>query len=205
MSIVFAVIVPHPPILLPFVGSRKDREKTKKTIVEMKKMGDILKEKKCDKIFITSPHPDWGFDVPLYFIANEYRKEIKKILIKDDSPCFYFKKGKDLYNNEVKNSESKIAFIASGDLSHCLKKESPYGFHPDGLKFDEELIDSLKNKKIENILNLNNKYPNSMECGLRSFSFLLGVLSEYGKDYKTKIMSYQYPFGVGYLVLNFEL
>ena len=95
--------------------------------------------------------------------------------------------------------------IASGDLSHCLKEEGPYGFHPDGPKFDKALIESLKKKDIEKILKLDEMYPDAGECGLRSFCFLLGILEASGLDYQPEILSYEGPFGVGYLVANFKL
>ncbi len=209
MEIVFATIAPHPPILLPDVGSEKDGEMVKKTILALESLGDGFKEENPDKLIISSPHPDWGFSVPLYFLANNFQGKIEEILIGSDTPHSYFNKGKELYNNQVKDSKSKIAFIASGDLSHCLKMDGPYEFHPDGPKFDKELKSSLENKNIENILKLNEKYPEAGECGLRSFSFLLGIFEERlkktKKDYKIKIMSYENHFGVGYLVANFKL
>jgi len=48
-------------------------------------------------------------------------------------------------------------------------------------------------------------YPEAGECGLRSFSFLLGILEEAKIDWKAEILSYEAPFGVGYLVANFKL
>ncbi len=35
----------------------------------------------------------------------------------------------------------RVAFIASGDLSHRLKPEAPAGFNPSAHFFDEEVID----------------------------------------------------------------
>ena len=102
-------------------------------------------------------------------------------------------------------TDKKYALIASGDLSHCLKKEGPYGFHPDGPKFDKALIDALKEKNIEKILKLDETYPDAGECGLRSFCFLLGILEESGINYQPEILSCEGPFGVGYLVANFKL
>jgi MEMO1 family protein len=73
------------------------------------------------------------------------------------------------------------------------------------LKFDQELINLLKKKEIKKIINLNKKYPKAAECGLSSFCFSLGILEESGTNYQPEILSYQAPFGVGYLVVNFKL
>ena len=44
---------------------------------------------------------------------------------------------------------------------------------------------------------------NAAECGLRSILILLGILNHI--KFQTKILSYEAPFGVGYLVANLEL
>ena len=201
--IVFASICPHPPIIIPTVGPEGDRKKVKKTITSLETLGKNFKKIKPDSIIISSPHLDWGFNVPLFFLAKDFKGEIIPHLMELESPDYYFEKGKKFYS---KMEESKnYALVASGDLSHCLKEEGPYGFHPDGPKFDKELIDSLKNKDIENILGLDEKYREAGECGLRSFCFILGILEGSGKKWQPKILSYEGPFGVGYLVMNFKL
>jgi len=206
MPIVFAAISPHPPIILPSVGSKEDRLQVKKTIESLELLGKKLKELKPDSIIISAPHPDWGFNVPLFFLAKDFKGEIKTYLIELEPPQFYFEEGKKFYRGltPVKNSK-KVALIASGDLSHCLKEEGPYGFNPDGPKFDKDLIEALKKKDIANILKLDDKYPEAGECGLRSFCFLLGILEASGLDWQPEILSYEGPFGVGYLVANFKL
>ena len=67
------------------------------------------------------------------------------------------------------------------------------------------MIESLKKKDIDAILKLDEMYPEAGECGLRSFCFLLGILEESRINYKPEILSYEGPFGVGYLVANFKV
>jgi aromatic ring-opening dioxygenase LigB subunit len=201
MSLVFAAISSHPPIILPSVGSEKDRAQVKKTIESLEKLGKRLKETKPDSIIISSPHPDWGFNVPLFFLAKDFKGKINTFLMGLEPSQFYFEQGK----KQKLEKDKKYALIASADLSHCLKEDGPYGFQPDGLKFDKELIESLKKKDIEKILKLDNLYPEAGECGLRSICFVLGILEASGMDYKPEILSYEGPFGVGYLVANFKL
>ena len=206
MPIVFAAISPHPPIILPTVGSPEDRAQVKNTIEALEKLGKKLKEVKPDSIIISAPHPDWGFNVPLFFLAKDFEGEIKTVLIGIESPQFYFEEGKKFYRGltPVKNSK-RVALIASGDLSHCLKEEGPYGFNPDGPKFDKALIEYLKKKDRESIFKLDEMFPEAGECGLRSFCFLLGILDASGITWQPEILSYQGPFGVGYLVANFKI
>jgi len=206
MPIIFACLSPHPPIILPSVGSEKDRKQVKKTIESLNSLGHKLKESNPDSIIISAPHPDWGFNVPLHFLAQGFKGEIKTYLMGLEEPKFYFEEGKKFYTKyKIQNTKYKIALIVSGDMSHCLKEEGPYGFNPDGPKYDKALIDALKKKDIETILKLDDLYPEAGECGLRSFCFLLGILEASGISWQPEILSYEGPFGVGYLVANFKL
>ena len=199
----FACISPHPPIILPSVGSKEDRLQVKKTIESLEFLGKRFKEAGPDSIIISAPHPDWGFNVPLFFLTKDFKGEIKTYLIGLESPRFYFEEGKKIYKDL--GGKKKYALIASGDMSHCLKEEGPYGFHPDGPKFDKALIEFLKKKDIKSIFKLDDMFPEAGECGLRSFCFLLGILEASGINWQPEILSYQGPFGVGYLVVNFKL
>ncbi len=205
-KIVFACFSPHPPIILPSVGSKEDREKVKKTIESLEFLGGELKKASPDLIIISSPHPDWGFNVPLFFLAKDFKGKIKTYLMGTEPPQFNFEEGKKLYQKVCGGPTSaKLAIIASGDLSHCLKEDGPYGFQKDGPKFDKDLIESLKKKDINTILKLDEMFPEAGECGLRSICFLLGILEESKINYQPEILSYEGPFGVGYLVANFKL
>jgi len=207
-KIVFAAISPHPPIILPSVGSEDDRLQVKDTIDNLESLGSKLKESDPDQVVISSPHSDWGFNVPLFFLVQQnyqedFPGEIKRYLLGGKNPDFYFQEGKEMYKQL--EEEKKYALIASGDLSHRLKEDGPYGFHPEGPKFDKALINYLKNKDVEKIINLNKEFPNAGECGLRPICFLLGIIEASGADWKTEVLSYEGPFGVGYMVAQIKL
>jgi AmmeMemoRadiSam system protein B len=205
--IVFACFAPHPPLILPSVGSLIDRQKVKKTIESLESLGKTMAKVKPDLIIISSPHPDWGFEVPLYFLSKNYKNKadkIKPILTDFESPQVHFQKGQEIIKNLPKNK--KVAWIASGDMSHRLKEDSPYGFHPSGPQFDQEFIKLLKKKDIQGILNINPKITEEAgQCGLTSFCMLLGALSADKAHWQPEVLSYESPFGVGYLVTNFKI
>ncbi len=196
----FACISPHPPIILPGIGSKEEIGQVKNTVDALRKLGGRLKKIGPDLIVISSPHPDWGFEVPLHFLAKGLRSRVETFQTRTDSPREHFNAGKDYYAKELANSKEKTAIIASGDLSHRLKADGPYGLHPDGAKFDKALIDGLKNIDVAAILALDDKYPEAGECGLRSFCFVLGILKTSQVKWQPEILSYEAPFGVGYLV-----
>lgn len=194
----FAAISPHPPLLLPNVGSKDDKLQVKRTVESLNFLAEEFKKAKPDEIIISSPHPDWGFNVPLYFLAKEFKGAITPYLTEVESPAFYFQQGKEFFSELKQNTA--YALIASGDLSHCLKDDGPYGFHPDGPKFDKALIEHLKQKDVGNILKLDATFPEAGECGLRPICFMLGILEASGINWQAEILSYEAPFGVGYLV-----
>lgn len=203
--LIFACFSPHPPIILPNVGSEADRAQVKKTIDSLEKLGKQLTKAKPDCLLITSPHPDWGFNVPLHFLAKDVRGiEVKAHLTDLESPEVHFNRGKEL----IKNLEyiKRLAWIASGDMSHRLKKDGPYGLHPSGPKFDKEFIELLKKKNIQGILHLPERLVEEAgECGLRSFCQLLGALEGAKVNWQPEVLSYEGPFGVGYLVANLKI
>ena len=202
--IIFACLSPHPPLILPTVGSPADRRKVVKTIKALKSLAPQLAKAKPDLIIISSPHPDWGFEVPLFFLNPKHHSyTIKAILTDFESPQVHFERGKEFIRSLLRATRG--AWIASGDMSHRLKEDGPYGFHPSGPQFDQEFIRLLKNKDIRGILNLNPRLiEEAGECGLRSFSMLLGALTADKTDWQPEILSYEGPFGVGYLVAKLK-
>ncbi|MFA5742656.1 MAG: class III extradiol dioxygenase subunit B-like domain-containing protein [Candidatus Paceibacterota bacterium] len=201
----FACFSPHPPILLPSVGSEADRALLKNTIGSLDSLGKKLEDNGPDLIIISSPHADWGFNVPLHFLAKNFQGQVKTYLTGPESPRFHFEEGRRVYTEAHLESDfKKVALIASGDMSHCLKEDGPYGFNPEGPKFDKDFQEFLVKKELDKILQLNDTYPDAGECGLRSFSFLLGVLDAAKAAYQPGILSYEGPFGVGYLVADFK-
>src|ERR1700682_2777649 len=92
--------------------------------------------------------------------------------------------------------------IASGDLSHRLTPDAPYGFRPEGPVFDRLVIDALRAREWEQIEALDpDLVEEAGECGLRPLAILLGVARAAG--FSSRVLSYEGPFGVGYPVVAF--
>jgi len=99
--------------------------------------------------------------------------------------------------------DRKVAFIASGDLSHYLKG-SHYGYHPEGEVFESKLEKALSEFDAESILNFDiGLIEKAGECGLRSIIIMLGAMD--GLEVKPQILSHEGPFGVGYLIASFQV
>jgi AmmeMemoRadiSam system protein A/AmmeMemoRadiSam system protein B len=92
-----------------------------------------------------------------------------------------------------------VAFVASGDLSHRLKPESPAGYEPAAYHFDEAVVDALRENMPERILEIEHDLRRAAgECGYRSILVALGATRELPPV--CEVLSYEAPFGVGYLV-----
>ncbi|HWI55206.1 MAG TPA: AmmeMemoRadiSam system protein A [Desulfobacteria bacterium] len=93
----------------------------------------------------------------------------------------------------------KAAVIASGDMSHRLTPDAPAGFSAKGRLFDEKIVELLKDKDYKGIINIDRGMAEEAgECGLRTIIMMLGATD--GNETKVDVLSYEGPFGVGYMV-----
>lgn len=98
----------------------------------------------------------------------------------------------------IQHSGQRVAFIASGDWSHRTNSESK-DYTPRGEEFDQLVIEYVKNNDWESYLNIEPKLVHEAgECGYRTLATLTGVLKVMPKA--LEFLSFESPFGVGYLV-----
>jgi len=141
---------------------------------------------------------DHGSIVPLYYFEKQWKYLPPVILINPIglSPDLAYKAGKLL---EKISEGDNYAVLASGDLSHSLKRGAPGGFHNDGKLFDQKIVHAIENNDPQGILELPPQFlQNAAECGLRSVLVLMGVFSRV----PFKVLSHEGPFGVGYCVAH---
>lgn len=145
---------------------------------------------------------DHGAMVPLYFIAEQYA-DFKLVHISIAGLPFI-----DLYRfgacvgRSVLSSGERAVFLASGDLSHKLAPDGPYGFDESGPEYDGQLVNYLKIPDPEGLLSFDESFiAEAGECGLRSFIMMFGALD--GRNIRSEVYSYEGPFGVGYAVASF--
>ncbi len=97
------------------------------------------------------------------------------------------------------HSNKRIAIIASGDLSHRVKEESPSGFHESGPIFDTSMQEILVERSSARLLSFDPAIRQTAEDHtFRQWLMLFGALD--GIATTTSILSYEAPVGVGYLV-----
>lgn len=92
----------------------------------------------------------------------------------------------------------RVAFVASGDLSHRLTPDAPAGYSPLGSRLDETIVETVRSGKFAELPDIPDELVEAGgECGLRSFTALGGFA---GADpVPTRVLAYEGPWGVGYL------
>ncbi|NQU16461.1 MAG: MEMO1 family protein [Candidatus Saganbacteria bacterium] len=147
---------------------------------------------------------DHGVLVPLYYPYEE------KISLPILPIAIGFLSLKELYEFGkmiqlvAKKLGKRIAVIGSADMSHCLTRGAPSGYNPRGAEFDKKLVDCIRQYNIDEILNFPNDLAQAAgQDALWSIAILLGALD--GLKCKHEVLSYEGPFGVGYMVATFQV
>lgn len=146
---------------------------------------------------------DHGGFVPLYFIRQHYSNfKLVRLGISGLPASDHYRLGK-LIRSAIDRLGCKTVIVASGDLSHILKEEGPYGFKEAGPVFDEKLVDVLSKADFEGLMGFPDKMiEEAAQCGIRSFQIMAGAWD--GDAVSADFLSYEKTFGVGYAVLIFS-
>ena len=148
---------------------------------------------------LSDTEADHGSSVPFYFL-NKHGWRGKVVVL---GYCFlsngdHLRFGKAI-RTAIECYGKQVAFVASGDLSHRLKPRAPAGYNPDAHLFDEAVVQALTNNEPNQIAEIDQELRKMAgECGYRSILTAIGVSRE--TPYQCEVLSYQAPFGVGYLV-----
>lgn len=149
------------------------------------------------KQFKLSPNLDHGVVAPMSFF-NELKVPVVIMAMALFPVTDLYTFGITL-RRAVEQSGKKVVVIVSGDMSHKVTSDAPAGYHPDGMIFDEAIEHALAEQDFEELLTLpEDLKENAGECGYRSLVMGIGALDGY--KLSTEILSYQAPFGVGYLI-----
>ena len=265
MSILGAVIVPHPPLIIPTVGRGQERE-VQATIDAYRTAAKQVADWNPEVLIITSPHQimyadyfrispgkrasgdmsafgaaqtrlnveydsplrdeiirrteaaglragtlgerdpalDHGTFLPLYFLREAgVDCPILRIGLSGFSPLDHYRLGQCVAL-AVDALERKAVFIASGDLSHKLRGDGPYGYAPEGPVFDRRVTEAMAEGDFLQFLTMDPALcERAAECGLRSFQIMAGALD--GLAVRSDLLSYEGVTGVGYGIAAFAV
>ena len=265
MSILGAIIAPHPPLIIPTVGRGRERE-VQATIDAYRAAAKQAAAWEPEVLIVTSPHQimyadyfhispgrgaagdmsafgaaqtklrveydaplrdeivrcaeaaglragtlgerdpslDHGTFLPLYFLQEAGMDcPILRIGLSGFSPLDHYRLGQCIAQ-AVESLGRRAVFVASGDLSHKLKDDGPYGFAPEGPEFDRQVTEAMAAGDFLRFLTMDPALcERAAECGLRSFQIMAGALD--GRAVEAKLLSYEGVTGVGYGVATFAV
>lgn len=262
-TITSAIMVPHPPIILPVVGKGEEKKIEDITKAYEKAAGELM-DSNPDTIVIISPHApsyydymqissgssaqgdmgafrdfedsfdieydsqlvdeicqlayeeglpagtlgqqngelDHGTMVPLYFLQKAIpNKKFVRIGIGGPSALYHYKLG-TLIQKAAEKLGRKIAVVGSGDLSHCQKEGTHYGFKECGPKYDEKIMDIMSKADFLDLIEIpEQESEEAMGCGQKSFAVMAGAMDGYLP--KAENLGHSAEFGVGYGVVSY--
>lgn len=148
------------------------------------------------------PSVDHGTLVPLTFVSEAYRNyKLVRCSLSGLGPQVHYEFGRCIARAAEKLNRRTV-LIASGDLSHKLTEDGPYGYAKEGPQFDREVTDAMKADDFLRFLTFDGEFCEAAaECGLGSFQIMAGAFDDIAVN--PEFLSYEGPFGVSYAVCMF--
>lgn len=141
---------------------------------------------------------DWGVLVPLSFLR--VRQIVSLSIVSDYGE---HRTLGQLVRRCAEELGRDTLFLASGDLSHALIHGAPAPYDPRGKLFDDEVVEMMRKGDFAGLTQMDPILrEGAAECGLRSFIALGGFLGD-DAVVDPQVLSYEGPYGVGYLVAHF--
>jgi len=148
---------------------------------------------------------DWGAVVPLYFLGHRFTLKPKLVHI---SPmrtlplASHYDFGRAI-GQVIKESDKRIAFIASVDQGHAHNAEGPYGLDPASAKYDAWMQEVIRRGDLDELLDADmDLVQDGKPDSLWPTTVLAGVLQE--NPMKAKLLSYEVNVYFGILCAEFK-
>ena len=148
------------------------------------------------------PKLDHGTMVPLWFIRQYYSDfRLVRIGLSGLPLTDHYTFGR-MIQEAVYSTGRRVIFVASGDLSHKLQTYGPYGYAPEGPKYDERIMDVCSRAAFGELFGFSESFcDKAAECGHRSFVIMAGAWD--GISVKATALSHEDVTGVGYGICSF--
>ncbi|MCE5254639.1 MAG: hypothetical protein LLG45_10635 [Actinomycetia bacterium] len=153
---------------------------------------------------------DHGSMVPLVYIMGALPRPCRLVLLSfSQLSCGEHVRFGEAVGEAILGSPRRVLYVASSDLSHRLIPGAPAGYDPRSAEFDKKVVDAFGAGDWEGLLSIPPALTAAAgECGYRSMAVLAGVVAAAraaGLRTRNRVLSYEGPFGVGYLVGEVEI
>ncbi len=151
-----------------------------------------------------NPKLDHGTLIPLYYILKKYQDfKLVRIGLSGLPLAMHYEMGM-IIQKAASNCQRRVVFVASGDLSHKMKEDGPYGYAAEGPEYDKKIMEVCSQADFIKLLDFDENFcDKAAECGHRSFVMMAGALD--GLAVSGKELSHEATFGVGYGICSFEV
>ncbi|HTK04654.1 MAG TPA: AmmeMemoRadiSam system protein B [Candidatus Eisenbacteria bacterium] len=176
----------------------------KSEIMLIDRIREDFKEKHLPLVLGSSEFVDYGSAIPLYYLTQHLPTiRVVPLITSQLDMKTHYTFGKEL-KDEIMSSTKRIAVIASADLSHRVSENSPEGLSPKGVAFDEKIVDVITKQHPMGILDIDEPWiAEAQACGGKVLATVCGLMDDV--KHEAKVLSYEKPFGVGYLVARMKI
>ena len=142
--------------------------------------------------------------IPLWFINQKYTEyKLIRIGLSGFSLSEHYRLGQ-LIQKSIDETGRRVFFVGSGDLSHKLLAEGPYGLDENGPVYDERIMRDMGAADFGALLDYPPEFlDRAAECGHRSFCIMAGALD--GLRVLPETLSHEGTFGVGYGIVLYHM
>lgn len=147
---------------------------------------------------------DWGCLVPLYWLRGALeRARVVPVAVSHALPRVHHELGMCI-GRSARQVARRVAIVCSADLSHALARDAPAGYDPAGRLFDERYRRAIESWDERWIMGIEEgTRSHAAEDAIPQTAVLMGALR--GRSVAPRVLAYDAPFGVGYLVASVEV
>lgn len=145
---------------------------------------------------------DHGTMVPLYFL-KDLKKDVKivRMSVGGLSHLDHYKAGMMIAKAAIELGK-RVAIVASGDLSHCQKAGTHYGYKECGPAYDRKIMEIMSQADFEALVAMpQSEAEEAMSCGHNAFCIMAGALD--GFSVQAEALAHSAVFGVGYGICTY--
>ncbi|MEM9557629.1 MAG: class III extradiol dioxygenase subunit B-like domain-containing protein [Acidobacteriota bacterium] len=143
---------------------------------------------------------DHGAVVPLVFLAEAGWDGPTSVVslpaTPTDTQCVGF--GRHVART-LERLDGRCALVASGDMSHRVLPGAPAGFDPRAVEFDHQLTDRIARGALNQISSIDPELR-ALAAEDAADTCLIAAAAASFEARGSAVLSYEHPFGVGYLV-----
>ncbi|MFA6603523.1 MAG: AmmeMemoRadiSam system protein B [Patescibacteria group bacterium] len=185
-------------------GDLVTKQRWKSDFMLIDRIREDFKIKHLPLALMSSEALDYGMSVPLcYLTAHLPQIKIAPLLTSQLDLKTHYELGRQL-KDELMSSTKRIAVIASADLSHRVGPQSPAGYSPRGEELDAKIRELVEKDQLRGLLDIDAAWSDEAKaCGMNVLAVLAGIMDDV--KHQTEIISYEKPFGVGYLVAGMRI